>query len=372
MNTNQIKLALIAMLMLNIQAISAKVRGNIPATYIEARELSFRFKNLHSKDNPLTTNMVVKDADGNDVIVNLPITIAKGGKKATVKIPSVTGDTKVSLEIHGGIFPKNERFKYTMLIIDDPNYRVGGVLENGADTTPIIPAGSSLGSVGVAGPAGPEGPQGPAGEKGATGSVGPQGSQGAQGPQGASGPQGPTGPAGPAATTMPGSGVVGPVNKSREAELLDNSQQKLSLNGLAGADVRLTAPITGTLNLNLPSHDGTLVTLDDLTPVATSSDIDIEGRRSIDVTNINFVKITDSNPGSIDLLETMTGGRLGQRVILELSTSLDFEADNLDATDTIQWGRGTAPGRVLRGYTREQYEFIYNGKAWYLFGRFTL
>jgi hypothetical protein len=371
----KITLVLIAILMLNIHAISAKIRGNIPATYIEGRELSFRFKNLHSSGNPITTNVVVKDASGNDLTINLPVKIATGGKKATLKIPSISGDTKVSFEVYGGIFPKDQRFKYTMLIIDDPNFKATGALDNGDNGTvifPTIPAGSSLG---LSGSEGPQGPAGPTGATGATGAIGPQGPAGGTGGTGATGPQGPQGIqglVGPAATTMPGSGVVGPVDNSLQARKLDNANQTLSLTGLAGANVTLNAPVSGAVNLTLPNHNGTLVTQYDLTPVATSADLDIEGLTTIDVTNINFVKIIDSNPGTIDLLEKMTGGQRGQRVILQLDKSLDFEADNSDTVDTIQWGRGTLPGRVLHGYTREQYEFIYNGTAWFLFGRFTL
>ncbi len=371
----KIILVLVAIVLSNMGTVSAKIRGNIPATYIEGRELSFRFKNLHSKDNPITTNVVVKDANGNDLTINLPVKIATGGKKATLKIPSITGDTKVSFEVYGGIFPKDQRFKYTMLIIDDPNFKATGVLDNGDNgsvTFPTVPAGSSFGTAGTVGPAGPEGPAGPTGATGATGAAGATGAQGPQGLQGPQGAQGPQGIQGPPATTMPGSGVVGPVDNSIQAEKLDNTHQTLSLSGLSGSHVILSTQVASTVNLNFPNHDGTLATLDDLTPVATSADIDIQGISTINVHNTNFVRITDSNSGTTDLLTVMTGGKRGQRLVLELDKNLDFEADNLNTADTIQWGRGTAAGQILHGFAGEQYEFVYNGTAWYLFSRFTL
>lgn len=373
--TERILVILIALFLLNTQTVSAKIRGNIPATYIEGRDLSFRFKNLHAKNNPLKTNIVVKDADGNDLTINLPVTIASGGKKATVKIPSITSDTKVSFEVYGGIFPENERFKYTMLIIDDPNFRVTGALENGdnGDTTfPTIPAGSSFGTAGTVGPAGPKGDPGPTGPAGAQGSPGAAGATGPQGSQGPQGLQGIQGIQGPPATTIPGSGVVGTVDEAIQAQMLDNSNQTLSLTGSSGADIVLNTTVGATLNFTLPNHDGTLATLTDLTPVATSADINIDGVSTINVNNTNFVKIIDSNTGTLETLESMTGGQRGQRLVLELDEDLDFEADNLNTVNTIQWGRGTVPGQVLHGHAGEQFEFVHNGTAWYLFSRFTL
>lgn len=370
--TERIIVILVAIFLFNIETVSAKIRGNIPATYIEGRDLSFRFKNLHSKDHPLKTTVVVKDINGNDLTIDLPVKIASGGKKATVKIPSITGDTKVSFEVSGGMFPESERFKYTMLIIDDPNFKATGVLDNGdngASTFPTIPAGSSLGTAGTVGPVGPAGPEGPRGVQGLTGLTGATGSQGSQGPQG---PQGIQGIQGPPATSMPGSGVVGAVDESLQAKMLDNNNQTLSLTGSSGASVVLSAPVGSTLNFTLPNHDGTLATLNDLTPVATSADIDIEAISTINVNNINFVKIIDSNPGTLETLTTLTGGQRGQRLVLELDKDLDFEADNLNTANTIQWGRGTAPGQILHGHAGEQFEFVNNGTAWYLFSRFTL
>ena len=247
---------------------------------------------------------------------------------------------------------------------------------------PQGPAGAK-GDKGDQGDVGPQGPQGPAGATGAQGAVGPQGpagsvgATGAQGPAGAQGIQGlkgdkgDKGDTGATPSSMPGSSVVGPVDNSIQAEMLDNNQQTLNLTG-ANSAITITAQLASALNLTLPNHDGTLATLDDLTPVAVSVDIDIEKAEVIEVPNINFVKIFDSTPESIEVLKGMQGGKRGQRVILEIGNDMNFEVDNNGNADTIQWGRGVKPGRHQEASVGEMYEFIHNGNAWFLMGRYNI
>lgn len=347
---------------------AAGVRTNIPAAYIENRVLSFRHLDMDTKANPLTVNLLVKDKNGTELTIPLKITKPKkvvGIQKALVTIPFVSTDTKLIFEVYGGKIKRGDaKTKYTMLIIDDPNSSVV-VDPNDTDGPIAIPEGAGVaGSVGPTGPQGPAGPQGVAGVAGATGSTGPQGP---------AGPQGIQGPVGPAATTIPGSGVVGAVDSSNQAEVLDNSNQTLSLTGTSGADVNLVAPVTGTLNLTLPSNSGTLVTNNSPTPIAIDTvDKDLDGLTTVDVTNLNYIHITDSNTGTLDVLETITGGTKGQQLVIELKAGIKFEVDNNNTLNTIQWGRGTVPGQLTNGNQKEIFHFIHNGTAWFLLDRFTL
>lgn len=360
-------LVLLVLLNTQLEAL-AGIRTNIPATYIENRVLSFRHIDMDTKTNPLSVNLLVKDKNGTELTLPLKITKPKKGygtNKALVTIPFVSADTKITFEAYGGKLKKGDpRTKYTMLIIDDPNSSV--IIDpNDTDAPVAIPVGA-----GVAGSIGPAGPQGPAGAQGPTGATGATGSSGPSGPQG---PQGVQGPAGPAATTIPASGVIGAVDESNQAKMLDNANQTLALTGTSGADVNLVAPIAGTLNLTLPSTGGTLATLTSPTPMAIDSVArDMEGISSIDATNLNYIYLTDSNITSTDILQTITGGTKGQALVIELQEKVKFQVDNSATPNTIQWGRGTVPAQIMTGQKTEILKFIHNGTAWFLLERFTL
>lgn len=319
--------------------VEARIRENIPATYIENRELVFRHTNLDSKANPLQVQIVVDDTNGNELTINLPVTIGLGGHKATVRMPTVASDTRVSFEVWGGKFKEEDRFKHVMIIFDDPLLDLTPVLDQGEvlitipnqfSTTPLF---------------GKEGPQGP------------------QGPQGVQGPVGPT------PTSIPGSNITSPV---QESTMLDNSAQTLGLAGAAGSNVTLMTPTAGAINLTLPST-GTLATLQGPTPIAVDPfAADLEGVNSINAANLNYINITDSNITSADTLQFIYGGVKGQELIIELEEDIFFYADNSMTPDTIQWGRGTSVGANLPGSAHEIFRFLHNGTAWFLIDRFTL
>lgn len=227
--------------------------------------------------------------------------------------------------------------------------------------------------------------------------LGAQGPAGPTGPQGLTGPTGPAGPQGPAGSIADGDIVQdvtlngtttlnGPViitsngtiphannadtaTSANTAESLDDGDQTLSLGGTNGS-IQLNLASAGTSNVTMPAT-GTLATLEGLTPVGVSPQIDIDGLTSIDVTGLNFIPLIDSNTGTIENLSTMTGGVTGQRVTIQLLTNLQFLINNIGTADTIQWGRGTSAGPRLQ-VTREIFTFVYDGNAWYLVDRFTL
>ncbi len=348
----------------------ARIRTVIPSVAIENAELVFRGRNLDTPENPLTVNILVKNPTTEETrVINLPVTLSPKKRKATVRIPLVGTDAKVQLQISGGDIPATTPNSNLLLIIDNPNLNSLDLFDDDGNPLPSVPSG--FGADGVVGPEGPKGEKGDTGAPGASGPSGPSGPAGATGAQGPQGVAGVQGPAGPAATSMPGSGVIGAVDNSLKAEMIDNNVQSLALTGI-GTAVTFTTQKASTQNLTLPSHDGTLATLTDLTPVAISTDIDMEGVETIDVTNINFVKLLDSNPASVDVLKVMTGGIRGQRVILEIGNYLQIEADNLNNINTIQWGRGVTPGRHQDAQTTEMYEFVHNGNAWHLMGRYNI
>jgi hypothetical protein len=353
---------------LSISPCFSRVNSFIPAVFIENRNLSINIRNMNARNNPFKARYVIPASNNKEENFSITLNhrIRKDGKKVNIKMPIVSNDTKGILVISGGQIPENSPVEYTILIIDDPVLTLRNPQDQ-KDNLAIIPSG--LGSITTPGPRGPAGPVGPVGP---IGEAGPQGLIGPQGTQGPAGPQGRVGPPGPAATTMPGTGVVGPVNSSIQAKHLDNLSQTLSLVG-NNSDVVMNTVKVGLLELNLPAHNGTLATLDDLTPVAVShDDIDINNRQNINVNNINFLRIIDSNPATADTLVRLTGGKRGQRVVIELADDITFEIDNQNSPNTIQWGRGTLPGDLMPGFAGHMYEFINNGSSWYLMGRYNL
>ena len=343
----------------------AGIRTLVPGAFIENRELTLVLRNFNSKTNPLAVKFVIPAKDGSeDFEVTLPYKFRSGGKRVDFKMPIVDGDTKGRLVLSGGDVPASEPLLFTMLIIDDPNLVLVNPNENNGDPLAIIPSG--IGSAAVPGPQGEQGIQGEQGVQGvtgATGSIGPQGIQGLTGAQG---------PVGPAATTMPGSGVIGAVDESLLADHLDNSAQSLVLTG-NNSNVSMNAVKAGALNLNLPDHDGTLATLDDVPTVLNAGgEVDMESTSIIDITGLNYVKIIDSNITSTDTLVSITGGTKGQRLVLELGADINFEVDNNNGLNLIQWGRGTVNGDVMPGFTSYMYEFVFNGTSWFLMARYDL
>lgn len=185
---------------------------------------------------------------------------------------------------------------------------------------------------------------------GATGPAGPQGQQGPAGPQGQQGPAGPLGPV---------------------AEL-DNGNQKLNLSGGAGT-ATLNLPNGGS-NITLPVS-GTLATQTGMTPFASANNpIDIDLTETIDVTGLNFVKITDSNPGTSNLLKYITGGVEGHKVTLVMLSDIRIDiitSHEVPYDNGILWGLNMQIDPKTTKAT-EVFEFVYVGSNWKLMSRYTL
>lgn len=176
---------------------------------------------------------------------------------------------------------------------------------------------------------------------GATGPQGPAGASGASGSTGATGPQGPTGATGPAGTVSSNTGG--------------------SFNG--DVDIAGNLDVTGTITAGL---------VDAPTPARVGADFDVNGQTTIDVTDINYIQLTDSNTGTTDEIFTLTGGRTGQKVILHLQNDINMRVDNAATANSIQWGRGTTPGSTRSLLATEAFEFVYDGNAWFLISRYQL
>jgi hypothetical protein len=197
------------------------------------------------------------------------------------------------------------------------------------------------------------------GAEGPAGAQGPQGEQGQAGPQGPQGEQGPVGPQGPA-------GPLGPVAG------LDNGNQKLNLGGSSGTAV-LNVPTGGT-TLNLPAS-GNLVVQTSQTPFsAGASPFDIDATDTVDVTGLNFIKITDSNPATENSLKLLTGGVEGQKVTILMQTDVRIDIisnHEVPYDNGIYWGLNMMLD-PKQTHATELFEFIYVGKNWYLMSRYTL
>jgi hypothetical protein len=185
------------------------------------------------------------------------------------------------------------------------------------------------------------------------GQSGPAGPQGPIGPQGLTGPQGPAGPLGP---------VAG----------LDNGNQKLNLGGAAGTAV-LTLP-SGGANITLPSS-GTLATQGGMTPFAIATgDFDIDLTDTINVTGLNFISLTDSNPATPNVLKFISGGIDGQKVTILMKTDVRIDIiknHDVPYDNGIYWGLNMMldPKQTL---ATEIFEFVCVGSRWYLMSRYTL
>jgi hypothetical protein len=213
---------------------------------------------------------------------------------------------------------------------------------------------------------------GPQGSTGATGPTGAQGIQGPIGPTGPQGPIGPTGPQGPAGTTtVTGTNVIGAVQNAisaTTAQSLLNGANTLQLSGGNSLILNTTSPT----NLNLPST-GTLATSTGLTPISlnlTPINLNALGANaSVNVTGVNFIKITDSSPASTDnnadQLKRLTGGISGQRVtilfdtLVRVNNSTSFLTDELDLVGTTN--------KTFNA--RDILELIYDGSLWYEISR---
>lgn len=194
---------------------------------------------------------------------------------------------------------------------------------------------SVLAAQGATGAQGPSGAQGPQGSSGPQGPQGPAGAQGPQGPQGLKGETGATGPAGTFSGTFVGD-----------------------------------TTFTGNANVS-----GTVTAARFVGPtpfMVASSAVDINGKTTIDASNLNYIKIIDSNTGTLDELFTITGGVVGQHVTLHIQNNMNFRANNVGAANTIQWGRGTAANSTRPQSATEAFDFLYDGNAWFLMERYTL
>jgi hypothetical protein len=161
--------------LLNSVAVNALVRENIPATHTENRDLTFRYKNMNTRTNPLviTLETALTDAAGERFSVvyssaNGNLRFGSADRKVTFKVPIVESDTRCNIKISGGVVPANDPLIYPVLILNDLT-----LIIDPQDPTPIIddifgnsPIGSVPGPQGPQGDAGPTGPQGPAGASG--------------------------------------------------------------------------------------------------------------------------------------------------------------------------------------------------------------
>lgn len=165
--------------------------------------------------------------------------------------------------------------------------------------------------------------------------LGAQGATGPQGPSGATGATGATGPAGSFSGTF-----VGNTTFTGNATI-SGTVTAAGFNGPTPFSVAATA-------------------------------VDIDGKTSVDATNLNYIKVVDSNAATTDEIFSITGGIIGQRITLHLLNNINFRANNAGAANTIQWGRGTAANSTRVQFATEAFEFFYDGNAWFLLDRYTL
>lgn len=332
---------------------SAEIKLKLPLVVIENSEISLGLNELNSTSNPLTINAIVKNSDSSvETIYPLKPTFTKNQKKFKIQIPRVGADTKVNLLIYGGFVQESAPLKYTLLILDDLNARN---IDTNSPNPVNIP--STMANIGQAGERGEKGEQGEKGEPGERGERGLPGIPGERGPSGSS-PE-----------TFLGSKIIGPV---KSAESLEQGSKKLFLGGSADYQILLSSKTPGIRNLELPSSGTSLLSESSAMPIAKNENLDVDTRTSINLSDLNFIKLTDSNPLSIDRIEKLNGAKSGQMVNIQLLNDIDFFIDNQGSPDTIQWGRGSQASYWRTEQKGNILNLLYDGNAWFLISRFSI
>ena len=352
--------------------------SRVPDVLYEGSLLTFYAKPnnfLSSSKNEFRASLIT--ADNQEII--LETFVNSKNNKAQIRLPLLPVNAnnvfRITLKTSGADISSNEAEATTRLLTRQPtNLNVNLYSEkpinpeinlNAALEIPNT-ANSGLFSNGVIGPQGSTGPAGPIGPTGPQGPIGLTGPAGPQGPIGLTGPIGPAGP-----STVTGANVIGPVQNAIAATIaqsLLNGANTLQLTG--GNPLILNTPSPA--NITLPST-GTLATTTGLTPISVNStpiNLNALGNSaSINVTGLNFIKITDSTPANTDSnadqLKRLTGGIPGQRVTILFNTSVRVNNSTTFAVDELDLAGTT--NKTFN--TKDVLELIYDGSLWHEISR---
>ncbi|MEY3369766.1 MAG: hypothetical protein RLZZ361_436 [Cyanobacteriota bacterium] len=340
-----------------INSIQAKINLGLPVVIPEDTELELNLKDLNSKKNPLKIKAMVKGLENNVITYDLIPHIYKNKKKFKIQMPRVGADTKIIISVSGAYIPENNPLKYTVLIIDSQDNRN---IDTNNPNPVVIP--STLANTGPPGPKGDIGPEGPRGLEGA------RGPEGLRGAEGARGPEGPRGPEGKPPSSIPSENIIGAVT---EAKILNNGFQRLKLNGSVDSEIVLKSKHQGVREFDLPSSGLSLISETSALPISKHENYDVENQTFINVTDLNYIQITDSNPSTIEKIESFTGGKIGQVINLKLNQEIMILIDNQENPNTVQWGRGTKAGIWRIEDKGNILNLIFDGNSWFLLARFS-
>lgn len=364
---------------LNISPNLASVNfSKIPDVLYEGSLLTFHAQPnnfLSSSINKFRVSLIT--ADNQEIL--LEAFINSKNNKAQIRLPLLPANAsnifRITLKTSGADISSDKAEATTRLLTKRPT-NLNLNLYSDKPITPQInlntaleipsSANSGLFSNIVVGPQGSTGPTGPTGPQGIQGPIGPVGPSGPQGPIGLTGPKGPAAP-----STVTGANVIGAVQSAitaTTAQSLLNGANTLQLSG--GNSLILNT--RSTTNLNLPST-GTLATSTGLTPISlnlTPINLNTLGANaSVNVTEVNFIKITDSSPANTDnnadQLKRLTGGISGQRVTILFDTWVRVNNSTSFLTDEIDLAGTT--NKTFNA--RDILELIYDGSLWYEIGR---
>ena len=352
--------------------------SRVPDVLYEGSLLTFYAKPnnfLSSSKNEFRASLIT--ADNQEII--LETFVNSKNNKAQIRLPLLPVNAnnvfRITLKTSGADISSNEAEATTRLLTRQPT----NLNLNLYSEKPINPeinlnaaleipntANSGLFSNVVIGPQGSTGPAGPIGPTGPQGPIGLTGPAGPQGPIGLTGPIGPAGP-----STVTGANVIGPVQNAIAATIaqsLLNGANTLQLTG--GNPLILNTPSPA--NITLPST-GTLATTTGLTPISVNStpiNLNALGNSaSINVTGLNFIKITDSTPANTDSnadqIKRLTGGIPGQRVTILFNTSVRVNNSTAFAVDELDLAGTT--NKTFN--TKDVLELIYDGSLWHEISR---
>ena len=352
--------------------------SRVPDVLYEGSLLTFYAKPnnfLSSSKNEFRASLIT--ADNQEII--LETFVNSKNNKAQIRLPLLPVNAnnvfRITLKTSGADISSNEAEATTRLLTRQPtNLNVNLYSEKPINPEINLNAALEIPNTANSGlfsnvVIGPQGSTGPAGPIGPTGPQGPIGLTGPAGPQGPIGLTGPIGPAGP--STVTGANVIGPVQNAIAATIaqsLLNGANTLQLTG--GNPLILNTPSPA--NITLPST-GTLATTTGLTPISVNStpiNLNALGNSaSINVTGLNFIKITDSTPANTDSnadqLKRLTGGIPGQRVTILFNTSVRVNNSTTFAVDELDLAGTT--NKTFN--TKDVLELIYDGSLWHEISR---
>ena len=100
----------------------------------------------------------------------------------------------------------------------------------------------------------------------------------------------------------------------------------------------------------------------------TGTSVQINGQSGFDASGVNYLTVLDSDPGSVEIISTITGGTRGQILFLEMPNKVRFQVSEAGTPDSINWDANIV-GTVSPNVHYTLLELVHNGTNWFVVGR---